>query len=89
MPGELVPRGNVRQFSLPVGVYPSGGVPIYHSQIWDAPPMLGIFDELLMGAAPDSFVAAALDGDDASMGGQRDMRVHIAGATAAGPRSSR
>ncbi|MCM2317659.1 MAG: hypothetical protein NDJ92_21115 [Thermoanaerobaculia bacterium] len=75
---------DVRSFSLPVGVYPTGGTPLYHAQIWDAPPMLSLFDELLLGAQPEPFIAAALDADDASMGGQRPMKVHISGALADG-----
>lgn len=75
---------SVRSVSLPVGVYPTGGIPLYHAQIWDAPPMLGLFDELLLGTQPEPFIAAALDADDASMGGQRAMRVHISGALADG-----
>ena len=75
---------NVRTVSLPVGVYPTGGIPLYHSQIWDAPPMSALFDELLLGAHPEPFIAAALDPDDASMGGQRPMKVHISGALADG-----
>ncbi|MGK2856350.1 MAG: lipase/acyltransferase domain-containing protein, partial [Thermoanaerobaculia bacterium] len=71
---------NVRTFSLAVGVYPTGGIPLYHSQIWDAPPMLSLFDELLLVAPPEPFIAAALDANDASMGGQRPMKVHISGA---------
>ncbi|MGK2887564.1 MAG: hypothetical protein ACSLE8_22775 [Rhodococcus sp. (in: high G+C Gram-positive bacteria)] len=70
----------MRSFSLPVGVYPNGGIPLYHAQIWDAPPMLSLFDELLLGAQPEPFIAAALDADDASMGGQRPIKVHISGA---------
>jgi hypothetical protein len=76
--------GNLRIFSIPVGIYPAGGLPIRHSQIWDAPPMLSLFDELLLGARPEPFIAAALDDDDASMGGQRDMKVFISGADARG-----
>ncbi|MFA6958235.1 MAG: hypothetical protein WC538_20395 [Thermoanaerobaculia bacterium] len=75
---------SVRSFSLPVGVYPTGGVPLYHAQIWDAPSMFGLFDELLLGAQPEPFIVAALDADDASMGGQRPMKVHISGALADG-----
>jgi pimeloyl-ACP methyl ester carboxylesterase len=75
---------SLRVFSLPVGIYPSGGVPIRHAQIWDAPPMLGIFDELLLSATAEPFVAAAIDADDASMGGQRAMKVLVSGAYAAG-----
>jgi hypothetical protein len=78
-------RGSeAKRLSLPVGIYPAGGLPIRHSQIWDAPPMLDIFDELLMGAPPNAFIAAALDSDDASMGGQHPMKVRIAGAGANG-----
>lgn len=75
---------SLRKLSLPVGIYPSGGLPIRHAQIWDAPPMLGLFDELLLGAMPEPFLAAALDADDASMGGQRAMKVLISGADATG-----
>jgi hypothetical protein len=75
---------NLRTLSLPVGIYPSGGIPIRHSQIWDAPPMLSLFDELLLGATPEPFIAVALDADDASMGGQRAMKVLVSGADAAG-----
>jgi hypothetical protein len=48
--------------------------------LWDAPPLLEIFDQILLGITPGPFVAAALDSDDASAGGTEGMRVRIGAA---------
>ena len=76
----------VRTFHVPIGVYPTAGIPSYHSQLWDAPPLLEIFDQVLLGIPPSAFVAAAIDSDDASAGGEKGLRVRIgAGAANSSP----
>ncbi len=52
---------SARTLYLPIGVYPTNGVPTVHSRIWDAPPVLQILDEVLLDRAPSPFVCAAVD----------------------------
>jgi Lecithin:cholesterol acyltransferase len=51
----------VRTVFVPVGVYPTNGIPTIHSRIWDAPPLLQIFDEVLLDHPKEEFVCAAAD----------------------------
>lgn len=55
----------VRTFFLPIGVYPTSGIPNPHSRIWDSPPVLDLFHQVLADKAPEPFVCAAADGDEA------------------------
>ncbi len=77
---QWIRGAGVRTFNVPIGVYPTAGIPSYHSQLWDAPPLLEIFDQILLGLAPSAFVAAAIDSDDASAGGANGLRIRIAAA---------
>jgi pimeloyl-ACP methyl ester carboxylesterase len=56
---------NVRTFYIPIGVYPTAGIPNPHSRIWDSPPVMEIFDQVLRGKAAEPLVCAAADADDA------------------------
>lgn len=55
----------VRTFFLPIGVYPTNGIPNPHSRIWDSPPVLDLFHQVLADKTPEPFVCAAADGDQA------------------------
>lgn len=81
---QWIRGAGVRTFHVPIGVYPTAGIPSYHSQLWDAPPLLEIFDQILLGTPPAPYVAAAIDTDDASAGGARGLRIRIAAAAANG-----
>jgi pimeloyl-ACP methyl ester carboxylesterase len=54
---------SARTFFLPIGIYPTSGIPTIHNRIWDAPPVLEIFDQVLLDHAPAPFVCAAADPD--------------------------
>jgi pimeloyl-ACP methyl ester carboxylesterase len=56
---------NVRTFFIPIGVYPTAGIPNSHARIWDSPPVLELFDQVLRSKAPEPFVCAAADADEA------------------------
>src|SRR6202035_737637 len=55
---------SVRTFFLPIGVYPTNGIPTVHSRIWDAPPVLDLFDQVLLDSPPAPFVCAAADSSE-------------------------
>ena len=55
---------NVRTFYLPIGAYATANIPNPHPRIWDSPPVLQLFDEVLNDAPRAPFVCAAADGDD-------------------------
>jgi hypothetical protein len=55
----------VRTYFLPIGVYPTNGVPRPHSRLWDSPPVYEVFDQVLKDKAPEPFVCGAADGDEA------------------------
>ena len=55
----------VRTFFLPIGVYPTAGIPNPHSRIWDSPPVLDLFHQVLADKTAEPFVCAAADGDQA------------------------
>ncbi|HYG64478.1 MAG TPA: hypothetical protein VEL74_18005 [Thermoanaerobaculia bacterium] len=54
---------DVRTFFLPIGLYPTAGIPNRHSRIWDSPPVLELFDQVLRSKAPEPWVCACVDGD--------------------------
>ena len=54
-----------RTVFVPIGIYPTGQVPIYHSLIWDSPPLGQIFDEVLKDVAPTPYVCGSADSDEA------------------------
>ena len=55
----------VRTFFLPIGSYPTAAIPSFHSRIWDSPPLLELFDQVLLDKAPDPFVCGCADSDEA------------------------
>lgn len=67
----------VRTFFLPVGVYPTSGVPSRHVRIWDSPPTKELFDQVLLGKAPEPWVCAAADNDQ-SLDRKSDVTIRIA-----------
>lgn len=69
----------VRTFFLPIGVYPTSGIPNPHSRIWDSPPVLDLFQQVLADKAPEPFVCAAADGDQA-IDRRSDVTLRLAAA---------
>ena len=55
---------SVRTKFLPIGAYATANIPYPHSRIWDSPPVLQLFEEVLNDAAPAPFLCAAADSDD-------------------------
>jgi hypothetical protein len=74
----------VRTCILPIGAYPVGQIPMVHSQIWNSPPMLQIFNQVLLGTPPAPFVCCAADGDDAVDPAAPGVRLRLAAADATG-----
>lgn len=72
---------SVRTMFVPVGVYPTSGIPTYHARIWDAPPVLQILDEVLLDRTRGPFIDAAADNDE-MIDRRKDVTLRI---TAAGP----
>lgn len=73
----------VRTFFLPVGAYPTAGIPNPHPRIWDSPPIEQIFAQLIRDEAAAEFVCAAADGDQ-SLDRQSDVTVRISAADVTG-----
>jgi len=55
---------NVRTVFLPIGAYAAANIPYAHSRIWDSPPVLQLFEEILNNAPRSPFLCAAADSDD-------------------------
>jgi hypothetical protein len=55
----------VRTFFVPVGIYPTNGIPFPHNLIWDSPPLKQIFDEVLMDRERLPYVCGSADADEA------------------------
>jgi len=55
---------NVRTMFLPIGAYATANIPYAHPRIWDSPPVLQLFEEVLHDAPRTPFLCAAADGDD-------------------------
>ena len=68
---------NVRTMFLPIGAYPTGGIPMHHSRIWDSPPVAQLLHEVLQDAQRRPFVAVAADGDDFQMPSKPTVRLRI------------
>ena len=81
---QWIAKTNVRTFYVPIGVYATNQIPTYHSAIWDAPSLVPVFDQIVKGKTPQPFVAAAIDNDDASNGGQNGLRIYVSAADANG-----
>lgn len=54
----------VRSMFLPIGAYATGFLPKVHGQLWDSPPLLQLFGEVLGTRARTPFLCAAADSDD-------------------------
>jgi pimeloyl-ACP methyl ester carboxylesterase len=67
----------VRTMFVPIGVYPTNGIPTVHSRIWDAPPVLQILDEVLLDHEKSPFVCAAADNDE-MIDARSDVTLRIA-----------
>jgi pimeloyl-ACP methyl ester carboxylesterase len=67
----------VRTFFLPVGVYPTAGIPSRHVRIWDSPPALELFDQVLQDKPAAPWVCAAADMDQ-SIDRRSDVTVRLA-----------
>jgi pimeloyl-ACP methyl ester carboxylesterase len=66
----------VRTMYLPIGVFVVDGFPHNHGHIWDAPPALQLFNEVLRDRPREPFVSAAADHNDA-IDPNRDVRIRI------------
>jgi pimeloyl-ACP methyl ester carboxylesterase len=55
----------VRTFFLPIGLYPTSGIPQFHPRLWDSPPVSELFDQVLDGKPAGPFVCGAVDSDEA------------------------
>ncbi|MEO8217037.1 MAG: hypothetical protein ABI718_08135 [Acidobacteriota bacterium] len=75
---------NVRTFFVPVGIYPTAGLPMLHSRIWDSPPLLEIFDQVLHDKPRDVFFAAAADGDSANSPSVPAVEIRLTAADGEG-----
>jgi pimeloyl-ACP methyl ester carboxylesterase len=61
---EWLQGSGVRTMDLPIGAYATNFIPRVHAQIWDSPPVLQLFDEVLNDRPRVPFICAAADGDD-------------------------
>lgn len=73
----------VRPMFLPIGAYATGFLPKVHGQLWDSPPVLQLFDEVLTNRGKAPFLCAAADSDDYIDPG-KPVRVRIAAIAADG-----
>jgi hypothetical protein len=67
---------DVRTFFLPIGAYATANIPNPHPRIWDSPPVLQLFEEVLNDAPRSPFLCAAADGDD-SIDYESDVDVRL------------
>lgn len=69
----------VRTMFLPIGTYATANIPYPHARIWDSPPVLQLFEEVLNDAKRTPFLCAAADSDDAiDDAADVDMRLSAA-----------
>jgi hypothetical protein len=73
----------VRSFFLPIGAYPTAGIPNRHPRIWDSPPVQQIFNEILMDEPAEEFVCAAADGEEA-LDRSSDVTIRLSAADVSG-----
>ncbi len=71
----------VRSMFLPIGAYATNFLPQYHGQIWNSPPVLQLFDEVLLDRVRMPFICAAADSDD-YLDLNRDVRVRLSASAA-------
>lgn len=78
-------RGNsVRTLYLPIGVYPTAGIPTPHEDLWSAPPVLDALDQILNDLAPEPWVCASVDHDDAIDTAASHVTIRVAASAADG-----
>ncbi|MFL6234218.1 MAG: lipase/acyltransferase domain-containing protein [Thermoanaerobaculia bacterium] len=70
---------SVRTMFVPVGIYPTSGIPTLHARIWDAPPVLQILDETLLDRPRGPFIDAAADSDE-MIDRSKDVTLRITAA---------
>jgi hypothetical protein len=80
---EWLQGSGVRTMVLPIGAYATNFIPRVHSQIWDSPPVLQLFDEVLNDRTRTPFICAAADSDD-SIDYSRDVRIRLSAVSADG-----
>src|SRR5712691_6274901 len=80
---EWLQGSGVRTMDLPIGAYATNFIPRVHSQIWDSPPVLQLFDEVLNDRPRTPFICAAADGDD-YIDYSRDVRLRLSAMAADG-----
>lgn len=80
---EWLQGSGVRTMALPIGAYATNFIPRVHSQIWDSPPVLQLFDEVLNDRRRVPFICAAADGDD-YIDYSRDVRLRLSAMAADG-----
>ena len=73
----------VRTMMLPIGTYPTANIPYPHKRIWDSPPLLQLFEEVLHDAPRQPFLCVAADSDDA-IDYSRDVDVRMSAVGADG-----
>jgi hypothetical protein len=61
---SFIRGANVRTYFLPIGAYAAANIPYPHPRIWDSPPVLQLFEQVLNDAPPAPFLCACADGDD-------------------------
>jgi len=67
---------NVRTMLLPIGAYATGFLPKIHGQLWDSPPVLQLFAEVLSDKQRMPFLCAAADSDQyLPLSGNCDVRI--------------
>lgn len=54
-----------RTLCLPIGVYPTAGLPTPHDDLWSAPPVLDVLDHVLKDVPAEPWVCGSVDHDDA------------------------
>jgi pimeloyl-ACP methyl ester carboxylesterase len=73
----------VRTMYLPIGAYATGFLPKVHGQLWDSPPVLQLFDEVMANKPRIPFLCAAADSDD-YIDFSKPVRVRISALAADG-----
>lgn len=80
---EWLQGSGVRTMDLPIGAYATNFIPRVHAQIWDSPPVLQLFEEVLNDRPRVPFICAAADGDD-YIDYSRDIRLRLSAMAADG-----
>lgn len=56
---------NARTIVIPIGAFVADPIPDLHAHLWDSVAVKQVFKEVLLGEAPQPFIAAAADADEA------------------------